>query len=76
MMNFILFRISFVRRFLYVRQMKTRVEFFLANSQRRGVVKTENRPPIEIQLCIVDFIFLVEKYKFSLKLDNFNDSKL
>jgi hypothetical protein len=46
--------------------------------ERRGgkVVKTENRSPIKIQLCDMDFVVLVEKYKFSLILDNFNDSKL
>jgi hypothetical protein len=44
--------------------------------QRRGVVKTENRRPIKIQLYDMDFVVLVEKYKFSLKLEDFNDSKL
>jgi hypothetical protein len=51
-----------------------RLYFF--EQKKEGVVKTEDRPPIKIQLCDMDFVVLVEKYKFSLKLDNFNDSKL
>jgi hypothetical protein len=46
------------------------------SKESRGVVKPDNRSPIKIQLCTIDFVVLVEKYNFSFKLDNFDDSKL
>jgi hypothetical protein len=44
--------------------------------KERGSLRQRIGLPIKIQLCDMDFMVLVEKYKFSLKLDDYNNSKL